>query len=70
MKRVDTSVFLTSRAAKSGTFRGGVDAVFNLKNGGVAIGRISPQVPKAFIKTMNALKPLIISGRIKPPKSL
>ena len=57
-------------AAKNGTFRGGVDAVFNLKNNGVAIGKISPRVPKAFIKTMNALRPLIISGKIKPPKSL
>ena len=51
VKRVDTAVFLTAQSAKSGKFRGGVDAVFNLKNNGVAVGKISPRVPKAFIKT-------------------
>jgi basic membrane protein A len=70
VKRVDTAVFLTAQSAKNGTFKGGVDAVFNLKNNGVAVGKISSRVPKAFIKTMNALRPLIISGKIKPPKSL
>ena len=52
VKRVDTSVFLTSRAAKSGTFRGGVDAVFNQQRRG---DRKISRGPKAFIKTMNAL---------------
>lgn len=70
VKRVDTSVFLTAQSAKNGTFRGGVDAVFNLRNKGVAVGKISPRVPKAFIERMNALRPLIIKGKIKPPKTL
>ena len=70
VKRVDTAVFLTAQSAKSGKFKGGVDAVFNLRNNGVAVGKISPRVPKAFIKTMNALRPLLISGKIKAPKSL
>jgi basic membrane protein A and related proteins len=70
VKRVDQSVFLTALAVKNGTFRGGVDAVFNLKNAGVSVGRIDPRVPRAFIRQMNALRPLIISGRIKPPKTL
>ena len=70
VKRVDTAVFLTAQSAKSGKFKGGVDAVFNLRNNGVAVGKISPRVPKAFIKQMNALRPLLISGKIKAPKSL
>jgi basic membrane protein A len=70
VKRVDNSVYLTAQSAKNGTFRGGVDAVFNLKNKGVAVGKISPRVPKAFITQMNKLRPLIVSGKIKPPKSL
>ena len=70
VKRVDTSVFLTAQAVKNGTFRGGVDAVFNLKNNGVALGKISPRVPKSIIKRVNALKPLIIKGKIRPPKTL
>ena len=70
VKRVDQSVYLTAQAAKNGTFKGGVDAVFNLRNNGVAVGKISPKVPKAFIKKMNSLKPLIIKGKIKAPKTL
>ena len=70
VKRVDRSVFLTAKAVKDDRFRGGRDAVFNLKNGGVAVGRIDSRVPKRFITRMNALKPLIISGKIKPPKKL
>jgi len=70
VKRVDQSVFLTVKAVKDGKFKGGTDAVFNLKNAGVAVGKIDARVPKAFIKRMNALKPLIISKKIKPPLKL
>ena len=70
VKRVDQSVFLTAKSIKEGTFKGGTDAVFNLKNGGVAVGRIDARVPRRFIRRMNALKPLIVSGKIKPPKKL
>jgi basic membrane protein A len=70
VKRVDQSVFLTAKAVKDGKFKGGTDAVFNLKNSGVGVGKIDARVPKAFIKKMNALKPLIISKKIKPPAKL
>jgi basic membrane protein A and related proteins len=70
VKRVDNAVYLTAKAVKEGKYRGGRNAVFNLKNGGVAVGRIDARVPKRFITRMNALKPLIISGKIKPPKTL
>jgi basic membrane protein A len=70
VKRVDQAVYLTAQAVKAGRFRGGVNAVFNLRNNGVAIGKINPRVPRAFVRRMNALKPQIMSGKIKPPKSL
>jgi basic membrane protein A len=70
VKRVDQSVFLTAKAVKDGKFKGGTDAVFNLKNSGVAVGKIDARVPRAFVKRMNALKPLIVSGKIKPPSKL
>jgi hypothetical protein len=41
-----------------------------LRNKGVGIGRIDSRVPKRFITRMNNLRPLIISGKIKPPKKL
>ena len=67
VKRVDVAVETAILSTKNGTYKGGVDLNFNLKNNGVAIGKISPKVPKAFIARMNALKPLILSGKIKPP---
>jgi basic membrane protein A len=70
VKRVDNAVFAAFRASKNGTLQTGRDLVFNLKNGGQDVGKISPKVPKGFIKRMNALKPLIISGKIKPPAKL
>ena len=67
VKRVDTSVEQAILAVKNGTYKGGTDLVFNLKNKGVAVGKISPRVPKAFIARMNALGKQILAGKIKPP---
>ncbi len=38
-KKVDQAVYLEIKAAKSGKYRGGVNNVFGLKNGGVALGK-------------------------------
>ena len=70
VKRVDNAVFAAFQQSKAGKFPGGKDFVFNLKNGGQDVGKISPKVPKAFVARMNALKPLIISGKIKIPSTL
>jgi basic membrane protein A len=70
VKRVDQAVFLTAKSVKDGKFKGGTDAVFNLKNKGVGIGKIDARVPKAFVNRMNALKPQLISGKIKAPAKL
>jgi basic membrane protein A and related proteins len=70
VKRVDQSVFLTAQAVKDGTFKGGTDAVFNLENEGVAIGKISSEVPQELIDQMNELKQQIIDGTIKAPATL
>ena len=70
VKRVDQSVFLTAEALQKGEFKGGEDAVFNLENEGVAVGKISPKVPKEFIDRMNELKPQIVDGTIKAPAAL
>jgi basic membrane protein A len=73
VKRVDTGVFLAVRGAKTGKgYRGSGDLVFNLKNGGVSLGKISKRarIPKAWITQINNLKKQIISGKIKPPTSV
>jgi basic membrane protein A len=70
VKRVDQSVFLTAEAVKNGEFQGGTDAVFNLENEGVAVGKISSKVPQELIDQMNELEPQIVDGTIKPPSTL
>ena len=70
VKRVDVGIFLAVKAVNDGQKIGGKDLLFNLKNGGCAIGKISSKVPKAFIAKMNSLKAQIVSGKIKPPGKL
>jgi basic membrane protein A and related proteins len=67
VKRVDVAVETVVLSAKNGTYKGGRDLTFNLKNKGVAIGKISPQVPAAYIKRMNLIGAQILAGKIKPP---
>jgi basic membrane protein A len=73
VKRVDIGVFDAIKAAKSGKFKGGSNLVFNLKNNGVALGKISPKIKGKELKTImakvNKLKKGIISGKIKVPTS-
>jgi basic membrane protein A len=73
VKRVDTGIFLAVKGAKSGKgYKGGGDLVFNLKNGGVSLGKISKKakISKAWMTQINKLKAQIIAGKIKPPKSV
>jgi basic membrane protein A len=70
VKRVDLGVFRFVQAAKDGTLVPGHDFVFDLKNGGVAVGKISPKVPKAYIARINTLKEQIIAGKIKVPTAV
>jgi basic membrane protein A len=70
VKRVDNGVFQAAKLVTENQFRGGSNLVFNLKNGGMDVGKINPAVPKEFIDKMNELKQKIISGQVKVPSSL
>ncbi|MBA3733907.1 MAG: BMP family ABC transporter substrate-binding protein [Actinobacteria bacterium] len=73
VKRVDVGIFLAVKGAKSGKgYKRGGDLVFNLKNQGVALGKISAKakIPKAWLTQINKLKAQIIAGKIKPPKTV
>ena len=70
VKRVDVGVYTVAKQQKEGKFKGGTDLLFNLKNGGMSVGRINPSVPKAYIAKMNAYKKLIIAKKLKVPTSL
>jgi basic membrane protein A and related proteins len=70
VKRVDTGVYNAIKQVKAGQFNGGHDLVFNLKNGGMGVGKINPAVPKSDIALMNQYKAKIIAGKLKLPSSL
>jgi basic membrane protein A and related proteins len=70
LKKTDVGVYNTILAASKGHFKGGKDLLFNVKNNGVGVGKISPKVPKSWIKLMNTYKAKIIAGKLKPPAVL
>jgi basic membrane protein A len=70
IKRVDNGVFQAIQQASSGNFLGGQDLVFNLKNGGVGVGKINPAVPASWKKLMESYKAKIIAGTLKVPSGL
>src|SRR3954467_7026850 len=70
VKRVDTGILLAVKGAKTGKgYRGGHDLVFNLKNGGVGLGKVSKKakLKTAWVQPIATLQKQIISGKIKPP---
>ena len=64
VKRVDTAVFDAIKLVKDGKFKGG-NITFGLKDNGVAIGKISPKVPKSEVAKVMQVRADIISGKIK-----
>jgi basic membrane protein A len=70
IKRVDTGVYDAIQQAASGKFQGGSDLLFDLKNGGMGVGRINPSVPASWVKLMNSYKKRIINGTLKVPSAL
>jgi basic membrane protein A len=65
LKRVDKAVIDITTLAKNGKLKSGRDYLFNLKNGGVSLGSVSPKVPKANVLKTVAVGKLIANGRIK-----
>jgi basic membrane protein A and related proteins len=70
VKRVDNGVYQAIQAVQKGTFKGGTDLNFNLKNGGIALGKMNPAVTAADKAAINSYKARIVSGKLKPPTSL
>jgi basic membrane protein A len=63
-KGVDAAVFLTIKAVQDGTWHGGGNATFGLKEDGVGLGKVSPKVPKADVEKVDAIKQEIAAGKI------
>ncbi len=71
-KKVDVGVFSTIALAKSKSWKGGVDTIFNVKNKGVGYGQVSKTAPNraALIGKLNLWSRNLASGKIKPPRTV
>jgi basic membrane protein A and related proteins len=69
-KRVDVAVYLTIQSLITNRFQGGQSAVFGLDKNGVALGKISPKVPKEDVAAVEGVAAKIRSGEITVPSSL
>jgi basic membrane protein A len=71
-KKVDAGVFLTIALAKSTKWKGGIDGIFNVKNGGVGYGKVSAKAPnrKALIGKLELWSKSLASGKVKPPRTV
>jgi basic membrane protein A len=62
-KKVDVAVFDTAKAVQDGTFAGGEDQIFDLKNEGVGLGKLNAD-GQPFADQMEEIKQQIIDGEI------
>ncbi len=62
-KKVDVAVFETAKAVQDGAFAGGEDQLFDLKNDGVALGKLNAD-GQPFADQMEEIKQQIIDGEI------
>ncbi|HEY7794246.1 MAG TPA: BMP family ABC transporter substrate-binding protein [Gaiellaceae bacterium] len=63
-KGVDAAVFLTIKSLQEGTFKGGGNSTFGLKEDGVGLGKVSPDVPQADVDQVEQIKQQIADGEI------
>jgi len=70
-KKVDAGVTQTIKLVRDAKFKGGVDGLFNVKNGGVGYGKVSAKAPgrAALIGKLNTWAKQISTGKVKPPRT-
>jgi basic membrane protein A and related proteins len=64
-KKVDVAVEVMTKRAYLGRLQGGVDFLFNVKNGKVGLGKVSPKVPAADLAAVKRIQRQIANGKIK-----
>jgi basic membrane protein A len=62
-KKVDVAVFDTVKAVQDGSFKGGADQLFDLKNDGVGLGKMNAEGQK-YADQVDKVKQDITSGKI------
>jgi basic membrane protein A len=63
-KKVDQAVFLTIKSVQDGSWKGGRNATFGLKENGVGLGKISADVPEADRAKVDEIAKEIADGEI------
>jgi basic membrane protein A len=63
-KGVDAAVFLTIKSVQDGSWKGGGNATFGLKEEGVGLGKVSPEVPEEDVQQVEQVKEQIANGEI------
>jgi basic membrane protein A and related proteins len=71
-KKVDSGVYQTIQLATGKKWKGGVDGLFNVKNGGVGFGNVSTKAPKrvALLALLGKWSKDIAAGKVKPPRTV
>ena len=64
-KKVDHAVEIMTKRAYRDSLKGQVDFLFNVKNSGVGIGKVSPKVPAADVAAVKRIQKQIATGKIK-----
>lgn len=70
IQRGDVWVYETVRALIRGKLRTGRTNVWNLRDGGVGLGEISPRVPPSVTRQVAQIRAQIIAGKIDVPDAL
>jgi basic membrane protein A and related proteins len=68
VNRLDRSVFDSVRKEAHGQLEPGSTTVYGIRNRGVELGRISPKVPKAFLRRLARIRRQIADGTITVPR--
>jgi basic membrane protein A and related proteins len=63
-KKVDAAVFATIKSIQDGTWQGGRNAIFGLKEKGVGLGRISKKTPPEDLEAVAKVSEQIADGEI------
>src|SRR5215213_5307838 len=63
-KGVDAAVFLTIKSIQDGSWTGGGNATFGLKEDGVGLGKVSSSVPQEDVEKVDTIKQEIADGEI------
>jgi basic membrane protein A len=63
-KGVDSAVFLTIQSIQEGRWKGGTNATFGLKENGVGLGKVSPEVPQSDLDAVEQIRQRIASGEL------